>query len=64
MTYIHNTKIEFEHIRNNQLELLRKMVEKSVLRTTIRYLNMGLENTSRMSSRRVYPKYQSQPQIQ
>ena len=44
MSYIHNNKIEFEHIRNNQLELLRKMVEKSVLKTTIRYLNMGLEN--------------------
>ena len=42
--YTHNSKIEFEHIRNTQMELLTKMLQDSVLRTTIRYLYMGLEN--------------------
>ena len=44
MTYIHNTKTQFESIRNNQLQLLRNMIDKSVLKTTINYLNMGLED--------------------
>ena len=44
MTYIQYHKINFEMVRLQQTQLLDKMIDKTIITETIKYLNFGLDN--------------------